>query len=216
LIQFISFQGPWFLDAISWILLSKNDCFVSLIVLLNNFQSFTCLDILYFASLNWQSSFHHTLKYFVILMSFECLNQMSSDLLANIWTVRLKVNLLVRFSVSSLLMLLMSSAMDLSFSSLILMIVYLLVRTCSLLIEILTVSGAWFYEYLYSEWIIWLLSFNKFGLRNIRLMTEFDSFILSEYLVKTWLVDLDKHKSIKSVMLVRRLLWKEWYRKNGS
>ena len=47
-------------------------------------------------------------------------------------------------------------------------------------------------------------------------MTEFDSFILSKYLVKTWLVDLDKHKSIKSAMSVRRLLWKEWYGKNGS
>jgi len=47
-------------------------------------------------------------------------------------------------------------------------------------------------------------------------MTEFDSFILSEYLVEMWLVDLNKHKSIKSAMLVRRLLWKEWYRKNRS
>jgi len=47
-------------------------------------------------------------------------------------------------------------------------------------------------------------------------MTEFDSFISSEYLVGTWLVDLDKHKSIESAMSVRKSLWKEWYGKNRS
>jgi len=149
-------------------------------------------------------------------MSFEYLNQISSDLSANLWTVWSRANLLVRFSVSSLLMLLVSSAMNLSFYSLILMIVHLVVRTCSLSIEILTVSRTWSYEYLYSGWIIWLLSSNKFCLRNIRLMTEFDSFISSEYLVGTWLVDLDKHKSIESAMSVRKSLWKEWYGKNRS
>lgn len=61
---------------------------------------------------------------------------------------------------------------------------------------------------------MWLLSSNKFSLRNIRSITEFDLFVLSKYLVGTWLVDLDRHKSIKSTMLVRRSLLKKWYEKD--
>ena len=49
----------------------------------------------------------------------------------------------------------------------------------------------------------------------MRLMVEFKSFALSEYLVGTWLVDLDRHRSIESTMSVRRLLWTEWKGKVG-
>jgi len=43
----------------------------------------------------------------------------------------------------------------------------------------------------------------------MRLMTEFELFWLTEYLVGTWLVDLDVHKLIESVMSVRRSQWIE-------
>ena len=82
----MSSQGLHLLDAISWILSSKNECFVTLTALLNAFQSLTCLVILYFISLDWQVSFHHTLECLVMLTYFECLYQMTSELLVNSWT----------------------------------------------------------------------------------------------------------------------------------
>ena len=50
----------------------------------------------------------------------------------------------------------------------------------------------------------------------MRSMTEFKLFWLSEYLVGTWLVDLDIERFIEFAMSVRRLLWIEWCRKLGS
>jgi len=38
---------------------------------------------------------------------------------------------------------------------------------------------------------------------------EFESSMLYKYLVETWLVDFDKHKSIKFAMSIKELLWKE-------
>jgi len=49
----------------------------------------------------------------------------------------------------------------------------------------------------------------------MRSMVEFKSFTLSEYLVRTWLVDLDKYKFIEFAMLVRKLLWTKWKGKIG-
>ena len=40
-------------------------------------------------------------------------------------------------------------------------------------------------------------------------MTEFESFLLSEYLVGTWLVDLNIQRFIESTISVRSL-WMEW------
>jgi len=39
----------------------------------------------------------------------------------------------------------------------------------------------------------------------MRLMTKFELFWLSKYLVETWLVDLDIYKLIESAMSVRRI-----------
>ena len=81
--QFMSFQKLWFLEAISWILSSKNTCLISFIAFLNYFQSLTCLDDLYFVSFILQKLFHHSLECFVILMSFKCLNQIWSVISVN-------------------------------------------------------------------------------------------------------------------------------------
>jgi len=70
----------------------------------------------------------------------------------------------------------------------------------------LTINGVWSDEYQCSGWIVWLLNSNEFGLRNMRLIVEFESFTLSEYLVGIWLVDLNKYRSIESTMSVRRSL----------
>ena len=48
--------------------------------------------------------------------------------------------------------------------------------------------------------MVWLSISKKFGLKNIRSMTEFTSFTLSEYLVGTWLVGLNKIRSKESTM----------------
>ena len=88
LTQFMSSQSPQFFNTISWILSLKNNYFVLFIVFLNAFQFSICLDDLYFASLVWQSSFYYTLECLVILIHFENLYQIISDLFANSCTGR--------------------------------------------------------------------------------------------------------------------------------
>ena len=66
LTQFISFQDPRFLLAISWILSSKKICFVDLTVLLNTFQFSKFLVVLYLFRAWLQLLFHQLLEYFVI------------------------------------------------------------------------------------------------------------------------------------------------------
>jgi len=151
LTQFMSSQGFWFFDIISWILSLKNNHFVFLTVLLNIFQSSNCLDILYFASLDWQSSLHQALECLVILTHFEYLYQITSDLFVNSWTASLREFLFNSFSVSIFLIAFISLAMNLSFSSLFLIIVHYLSRTNFLMMEILTINGAWSDKYQSSE-----------------------------------------------------------------
>ena len=132
LTQFMSSQGLLFFDAISLILSSKNKYFVFLTVLLNIFQ---LSNILYFASLTWQSSFHQALECLVILTYFKCLYQMISDLFANSWTASLRDSLFISHSVLIFLMAFISLVMNLSFSLLFLIIVYHLSRTNFLMME---------------------------------------------------------------------------------
>jgi len=101
-----------------------------------------------------------------------------------------------------------SSAMNLSSSLLFLIIVCHLSRTNSLIMEMLTVNRAWSNKYWNSRWMVWLSIFKEFSHRNIRLITKFASFVLSKYLVGTWLVGFDKIRSKESAMSVIRLLWK--------
>jgi len=53
---------------------------------------------------------------------------------------------------------------------------------------------------------IWLSSSDEPHRRNMRSMTEFESFTLSEYLVGTWLMGIDKFKLKESVIIRRSLL----------
>ena len=47
-------------------------------------------------------------------------------------------------------------------------------------------------------------------------MTEFESFTLSEYLVGTWLVRIDKSKLNEFTIISKSSLIKKWYKKDGS
>ena len=76
-------------------------------------------------------------------------------------------------------------------------------------IGIETVRGAWSEESCQSGWIEWLLSSDKPLHRNIKLITEFDSPTVSEYLVGTWLVRIDKSKLKESAMIIRSSLIEE-------
>ena len=66
LTQFISFQGPHFLLAISWILSSKKICFMDLIVFLNAFQFSKFLVVLYLFRAQLQLLFYQLLECFII------------------------------------------------------------------------------------------------------------------------------------------------------
>ena len=52
---------------------------------------------------------------------------------------------------------------------------------------------------------MWLLNSNEFRQRNMRLITKLESFKLSKYLVRTWLVDLDMDKFCH---ILSSLIWK--------
>ena len=54
-----------------------------------------------------------------------------------------------------------------------------------------------------------LLYSDESGLRNIKSMTKFESYWLSEYLVGTWLVDLDSSRFIESTTSIKRSLYME-------
>ena len=58
--------------------------------------------------------------------------------------------------------------------------------------------------------MVWLLISVKFGLRNMRSMTEFASFVLSEYPVGTWLVGFGNKRSNESAISLSKSLWDEW------
>ena len=61
-----------------------------------------------------------------------------------------------------------------------------------------------------------LLYSDESGLRNIKSMTKFEFFWLSEYLVGTWLVDLDSSRFIESATSIKKSLYMEWYGKLES
>ena len=139
----MSFQGPWFFHAISQILSLKNTYFVFFTMPLKAFQSSNCLNVLYFASLIWYFSVNQALEYLVILMYFEYLYQMTSDLFANSWTASSSESLLLICLVSIFLIASIRLVMNLSFSLLFLIILYHLFGTNSLMIEMSTVNGIW-------------------------------------------------------------------------
>jgi len=78
------------------------------------------------------------------------------------------------------------------------------------------VRGTWSDISRQSGWIIWLLSSLDPLCRNIRLMTELDSPVISEYLVETGLVGVDSSKLNKSAIIKRSLLMNEWCGKDRS
>ena len=110
----------------------------------------------------------------------------------------------------------MISKVNFDSSSLFLMIVCLTSGTNSSIIWISTTRGMWLEGYSESGRMEWLSSSTKLGCRNIKLITEFEFLLLSEYLVGTWLVGCEKYNSKESAMSKRISLWTEWKEYSGS
>ena len=208
--QFISFQGPHFLLEISWILRSKKEHLVFLTVLLNCFQSSNLLEVLYMLRSLLQLTSYQLLEYTVISTTFEFFVQILSKELANLLTMLSRWAILL---ISDMLILLsdsVSSLMKVCFLLLSLTIEHFLVWTCFSTIGIMTVRGTWSEVSLQSEWIKWLSILLEPNHRNIRLMTELVSWILSEYLVRTWLVGTERSRLKQSAMINKLLLKEKW------
>ena len=131
---------------ISWIFWLKKLCLVFLTVLLKSFQSLIHLEILYSYRSLWQFSSHHALECCVILIIFEYLCYILSVSLAKVCIIFSRTSLLGIFSVLSLLMAPISSAMNLSSSLLFLTIIHFLVWIYSLVTmtnKLLTGCDTW-------------------------------------------------------------------------
>ena len=141
--QFISFQGPCFLLEISWILRLKKECLVFLTILLNCFQYFNLLEVLYMLRSLLQLASHQLLECTVILMTFEFLAQILSKELVNSLMV---LSRRVISPMSDMLILLSDSVsflMKVCSLSLLLTIECFLVWIYSSTIGITTVRGMW-------------------------------------------------------------------------
>ena len=79
-----------------------------------------------------------------------------------------------------------------------------------------TISGAWSEGCQNSGRIVRLSNSKELGLRNIRLMTEFEPLLLFKYLIETKLVECKKYRSKASAISISKSLWTEWKRYKGS
>ena len=125
LTQLISSQGLCFLLAISWILRSKKNLFIFLIVFQKVFQSSIFFEDLYFARSLLQLLFHQLFAYFVILMIFEFLIYALSMMLAKSLTTLSNLSISKMLNMSNFINDVIISLINNSFSSLFFVIVLL-------------------------------------------------------------------------------------------
>ena len=186
LTQFMSSQDSLFLFNISWIFWLKNEYLVLLTIFLNYFQSSSLLVDLHFSKSLLQFKSHQLFECLVILMIFEFFSYVSLMALVNELTIFSSESMLVKLLVLIVLIFLIKSLIKDFSSTLPLMIEYFLLWTYSSTIGIVTVRGAWSEHSHQLEWIMWLSNSSKLYLRNIKLMIEFESWLLS---IRTGLVE---------------------------
>ena len=143
LTQFMSSHGPHLLLMISWILLSKKDHFVALILFLKTFQFSWLLEDWYMFKVLLQSSFHQLLNCFVILIRFEFAFQVQSIVEASNVVVSSSLKELTKSSALMLLIAHVTSPMNLDSSSLFFAMENLNESMYSSAMLIMTISGAW-------------------------------------------------------------------------
>lgn len=139
----MSFHGPCFLLAISWILRSKKECLVVLTVFLNCFQSLILLNALYFLRSLLYFTFHQLFEYLIILTIFKFFSCIISKDWAKEQTVLLREIASNRLLVLMSLMAFITFLIKIFSFSLSLTIIHFLIWIYSLIISIMIVSRAW-------------------------------------------------------------------------
>jgi len=214
--QFIRSQGLLFEVAISYILLSKNFFFVVWMAALNSFQCWRSPDAWYLLRLVVQSWFHHYFECFVMCFSFAWLFQDLSKVSAICWTTPSNSSLNMIVDELMLEKLLMSDSMNLSFSSLSLLIDLKLRSVLVSAMPTSIVSGTWSKSLRISGWSLCWLNPLLLGGRKTRSITELEFCVLSAYLVGPGFRGGESSRPRLSVMVRRSLVWVEWCQKLGS
>ena len=210
LTQFMSSHGPRLLLTISWILLSKKDCFVALTLFLKTFQFFWLLKDQYVFKVLLHSSFHWLLNH------FEFAFQVRSIVEASDVVVSSGLKELTKSSALMVLIAHVTSPINLNSSSLFFTMENLNESMYYLAMSIVMISSAWSKESHESERMEWLLSSLKPLQRNMRSMVELELLSESEYLVGTLLVGHKSSKLKESAIIKRSSQRWEWWGKAGS
>ena len=176
---------------------------------LNCFQSSNLLDDLYFLRSLLQFTSHQLFEYLVILMILAFFSHVLSMVLVKELMTFLSNSTSDKLFVLIDLKALIKSLIK-DFSSLLpLMIKFFLVWMCSSTIGIVIVSRAWSEVKCYSGWIEWLSSSSDLYFKNAKSRTEFESWLLSRYLVGMQLEGDDRPRNKEFVMSISKLLWIE-------
>ena len=199
----MSSQWLHFLLAISWILRLKKDLFVFLTVFQKVFQSSIFFEDLYFAKSLLQLSFHQLFTCLVILTIFEFLVHALSTMLAKSLTTLSNLGISEMLDMFNFVNDAITSLMNNSSSSLFFVIVLLQRLIFSLEIGIVIDKGTWSEVRHHSRWIKWLFNLEESHQRNIQSMTKFESLLLLEYLVRTWLIGHERFKLKESAMIMK-------------
>ena len=152
----------------------------------------------------------------MILITFEFFSQVFYTASANLLTALSRLAMSDILDVLIFLMNIMRSLININSSLLSLMIECFPELICSSIMVMTIVRGAWLDESLQLGWIKWLSNLLEPLQRNMRSMTEFESYSLSEYLVGTWLVGFDNSKLNESTIIRRSSLIEEWRGNKGS
>ena len=148
--------------------------------------------------------------HFLFYYALENLYQIESEIFAYSWMISLRDSLLDISKVLIFPMVFISSMTNFS-SLLFLIIVHHLSWINSLLINMLTVKGAWFERLWDSDKIKWLLISAELDYKNIRLITKFELLGLLVYWVGTWLTGEESFRSKESATSIRVSLYAKWW-----
>ena len=151
-----------------------------------------------------------------MLTSFEYFIQVWSTILAKSDITFSNLGISKMFNVFNFEKNVITFLMNSSFSSLFFVIVLLWKAMYSSTIGIVLVKGVWSDVRHYSGWIECMFSSEELQQRNIKLMTEFESLVLLEYLVETWLIEYNRLKLKESAITKRLSLMEEWWLNNRS
>ena len=125
----------------------------------------------------------------MILISFKFFVQARFTMLAKSDTTFSNLGVFEIFDMSNFKKDVITLLINLSSSSLFLIMVLFLVVIYSSVMEIITAKGVWLDVSYQSKRIEYMFNLEELHYRNIKLMTEFELLLLLEYLVETWLIE---------------------------